>query len=97
MKPAIFTWEQKQLLARINHMFGSVLFVSDNAGAYDDKKVEVLLDSFKKFDGKVISAEYSDTKGSGEEVITIEYEQDGMKKCLAYNTLTGKYTDAVID
>ena len=97
MKPAKFNWEQKKLLARINHMFGSVLFVSDNAGAYDQKKVEVLLDSFKKFDGKVISAEYIKEKGSGDEVIAIEYEENGVKKCLAYNTLTGKHTDSVVD
>ncbi len=95
MKPAIFTWEQKKLLAKINHMFGSVLFVSDNASNYDDKKVELLLESFKKFEGRVTGAEYLDVKG--EELIAIDYEENDVKKCLTYNTLTGKYTDAVVD
>ncbi|MBR5173354.1 MAG: alpha-galactosidase [Clostridia bacterium] len=97
MKPAKFTWEQKKLLAKINNMFGSVLFVSDNAGEYDEKKVGVLVDSFKKFDGQVHSAEYIKNKASGEEFIAIEYTENGENKCLTYNTITGKYTDSVVE
>ena len=93
MKPAQYTWGQKKLLARINNMFGSVLFVSDNAGGYDDDKVEVLHNSFKKFEGKVLSAEYVTNKASGEEFIAIVYQENDEKRCLMYNTLTGKNTD----
>ena len=31
-----FTWEQKLLLAKINNLFGRVLFVSDDAGEYSE-------------------------------------------------------------
>ncbi|MBR2333869.1 MAG: hypothetical protein IKA59_00820, partial [Clostridia bacterium] len=97
MKPAKFTWEQKKLLAKINNMFGSVLFVSDNAGAYDQPKVDALIESFKKFEGKVLSAEYVTNKTTGEEFIAIDYEENGENKCLTYNTITGKYTDSVAE
>jgi hypothetical protein len=97
MTPAKYTWEQKKLLAKINNMFGSVLFVSDDAGEYDDEQVDVLLDSFKKFEGKVLSAEYIFDKASDDEYIAIEYLEDGINKCLTYNTITGKYTDSVVD
>ena len=84
MKPAKFTMEQKKLLAKINHMFGSVLFVSDDIGAYDDEKMQILLDSYKEFDGKVISAEYV-----SHDEIEIVYEKDGKRHTLKFNTLTG--------
>ncbi len=85
MKPAKFTMEQKKLLAKVNNMFGSVLFVSDNAGAYDDEKVSILLDSYKKFEGKVISAEYVD-----DDDIEIVYEENGKKVRFSFNNLTGE-------
>ena len=88
MKSAKFTMEQKKLLAKINNMFGSVLFVSDDIGAYDDEKMQILLDSYKKFDGKVLNAEYVD-----HDDIEIVYEKDGVKHTLRYNTLTGENSD----
>lgn len=91
MKPAKFTMEQKKLLARVNNMFGSVLFVSDNAGAYDEEKVEILKKSYKKFEGKVLSAEYID-----DENIEIVYVDGGKKLRFTYNVLTGRNcTEAV--
>lgn len=91
MKPAKFTMEQKKLLARVNNMFGSVLFVSDDAGAYDEEKVEILKKSYKKFEGKVLSAEYVD-----DENIEIVYVDGGKKLRFTYNVLTGRNgTEAV--
>ena len=97
MTPAQYTWGQKKLLAKINNMFGSVLFVSDDAGEYDEEKTALLNESFKKFEGKIISAEYITNKASGEEFIAIEYDENGEMKCLTYNTITGKYTDSVVE
>ena len=88
LKPAKFTMEQKKLLAKINNMFGSVLFVSDDINNYDDEKMEILLESYKPFDGKVLGAEYV-----SHDEIAITYEQNGVKKTLRYNTLTGENTD----
>ena len=36
-------------------------------------------------------------KASGEEFIAIEYVENGENKCLTYNTITGKYTDSVVE
>lgn len=88
MKPAVYTWEQKLLQAKINHMFGDVLFVSDNVGNYDAKKIEVLKEAYKPFNGKVICAEYIN-----KDVITIKYTEDGKTKTLTYNSLTGENSD----
>lgn len=83
-KPAKYTMEQKKLLAKINHMFGSVLFVSDNVTKYDDEKMAILKEAYSKFDGKILSAEYV-----SEESIRIVYEEKGAKKTLTYNVYTG--------
>ncbi len=91
MKPAKFSMAQKKLLAKVNNMFGSVLFVSDNAGAYDDEKVEILKKSYKKFDGQVLSAEYVD-----DEHIEIVYVENGVKQRFVYNNLTGDNSVEVI-
>lgn len=91
MKPAKFSMAQKKLLAKVNTMFGSVLFVSDNAGAYDDEKVEILKKSYKKFDGQVLAAEYID-----DEHIEIVYIENGVKQRFVYDNLTGENSVEVI-
>ena len=87
-KPAKFNMEQKRLLAKVNNMFGSVLFVSDDINNYDDEKMQILLDSYKKFEGKVYGAEYV-----SHDEIEIVYDDGNGKKTLRFNTLTGVNTD----
>ncbi len=91
MKPAKFTIEQKKLLAKINHMFGSILFVSDDIGGYDKQKLTILLDAYSKFEGKVLSAEYI-----GEEKIRVIYTEKGKKLKFEYDTMTGANGTEVI-
>ena len=79
-----FTEEQKLLLAKINNLFGNVLFVSDNAGDYDSKQMELLRKFFRKTDEKVISAEYTD-----KENITIISEINGKRKTFSFNIKKG--------
>lgn len=86
VKPAKYSDEQKRLLAKINSMFGSVLFVSDDAGEYDEKQLEILLDSYKPFEGKILSAEYISA-----DMIAIVYSEEGKRRSLVFNTVTGKY------
>lgn len=92
MKRAKFTMAQKKLLARINHMFGSVLFVSDNVGKYDNEKLAILLDSYKKFDGQILRAEYISA-----DWIEIVYVENGVKQRLVYNTICGENRVEVIN
>lgn len=85
VKPAKYTLEQKSLLATINNMFGSVLFVSDSIGDYDDSQMAILLNSYAPFEGKVLLAEYVDG-----EHIRIVYELGGERYRLTFNVNTGK-------
>lgn len=87
VKKAKYNMTQKRLLARINKMFGSVLFVSDNVGEYDDEKLEILLDAYKKFDGRILSAQYLSAQ-----VIRIDYEENGQKHKLVFDITTGEHS-----
>ena len=86
MKKAGYTMQQKQLLAKVNHIFGDVLFVSDDIGAYDDVKMQILLDSYKKFDGKVLSAEHI-----APEILKVVFVENGRKQMLVFDDLSGDY------
>ncbi|MCM1306292.1 MAG: alpha-galactosidase [Bacteroides sp.] len=88
VKPAKYTLEQKKLLAKLNNMFGSVLFVSDYIGDYDDAQLEILNESYKPFEGKVKRAEYV-----GADCIQILYLLNGEEYTLKYNVSTGEYSD----
>ena len=86
MKKAGYTMQQKRLLATVNHMFGNVLFVSDDIGEYDSEKMEILLDAYKKFDGKIVSAE-----NIAPEIIKVVFEQGGKKQMLVFDDVKGDY------
>ena len=86
MKKAGYTLQQKKLLAKVNHIFGDVLFVSDNVGAYDDVKMQILRDAYRKFDGKVLSAEHI-----APEILKVVFEEDGTKQMLVFDDLSGDY------
>lgn len=86
MKKAGYTLQQKKLLAKVNHIFGDMLFVSDNVGAYDDVKMQILLDAYRKFDGKVLSAEHI-----APEILKVVFEEDGRKQMLVFDDLSGDY------
>lgn len=86
MKKAGYTMQQKRLLATVNHMFGDVLFVSDDIGEYDSEKMEILLDAYKKFDGKIISSE-----NIAPEIIKVVFEQNGKKQMLVFDDVKGDF------
>ncbi len=85
-KTAKYSDTQKKLLAKVNNMFGSVLFVSDNVAEYDDRQLAILTESYAPFEGKVTSAEYV-----GQDKIRICYVEDGVPRRLVFNTLSGDY------
>ena len=79
-----FTDEQKVLLAEINNLCGNVLFVSDNAGAYDEMQTERLKKYLRKTDKKILDAEYLD-----KDVIRIKTEQGGETCNFVFNIKKG--------
>ncbi|MBR6335299.1 MAG: alpha-galactosidase [Clostridia bacterium] len=80
-----FTMEQKKLLGKINNLFGDVLFVSDNAGDYDDEAIELVKEFFAPSKAEIISVDRTVSSD-----ITIKYVLDGQEKELAFNLVTGK-------
>lgn len=80
-----FTKEQKLLLARINNLCGNVLFVSDNAGDFDEEQMSYLRKFFRKTKEKIVSAEYIE-----KDIITVKSELDGKINTLTFNLKTGK-------
>lgn len=87
MKPTDYTEEQKRLLARVNRMFGSVLFVSDNAGDYNDAQRELLLETFRPFEGKILRAERVK-----KHIIRVDFVEDGVEKAFTFDLRNGEYT-----
>lgn len=80
-----YNHEQKLLLGKINAICGNVLFVSDNAGDYDEDTVKHLVDFFKDKDYRVLSAEYK-----GRNIIRLDFSENGTEKSLEFNIKTGK-------
>lgn len=87
-KKAGYSIKQKKLLAKVNNMFGSVLFVSDNVGAYDDEKLDILMDSYLPFDGKVERAQYVD-----KDTIEVVYSRLNNQHKFTFNIATGDYKE----
>ena len=79
-----YTWEQKLLHGKINSVCGNVLFVSDNAGDFDDERIDYLKEFFKDKAYKVDFAEYV-----GENDIRLDFIENGEKKSLVFDLVTG--------
>lgn len=79
-----FTDEQKYILGKVNNLFGDVLFVSDNAGDYGDKEIDLVRRFFRENDSKVLSAEYSE-----KDVITVKYLDGDKENTFSFNMKKG--------
>lgn len=78
-----FSMEQKELLGGINHLFGSVLFVSDNAEEYTVRDFELVKKFFSDSDAKIESVD----ENNG--VFNITMLIGGVEKCLQFDIKTG--------
>ena len=79
------TFEQRKLLAKINGLFGSLLFTSDNVGEYGEEQEKVYRETMSMPERRIISAMYT-----GRDEITVKYTISGEEKTLAFNTRTGE-------
>ena len=82
-----FTWEQKLLLAKINNLFGRVLFVSDDAGEYSEAELEVLKETFRESDAKILDVKCVGARADGN--YEIKFIEHGEEKLLYFNLFTG--------
>lgn len=80
-----FTQEQKKLLAKINNMFGSVLFVSDNIGGYNDEQLELVKEAFEPAKYQILDAEYI-----SDDDVSIKYMDGKEMYELKFNFLSGE-------
>ena len=79
------TFDQRKISAIVNHIFGSLLFTSDNVGDYNDEKMDVLLHIFQNGRPKLISAEFI-TKNH----IEIKYLENCEEKRLCFDSNNGE-------
>lgn len=82
-----FTWEQKLLLAKINNLFGRVLFVSDDAGEYSEAELEVLKETFRESDAKILDVKFVGARADGN--YEIKFIENSEEKLLYFNLFTG--------
>lgn len=80
-----FNTKQKILLGGINHLFGDVLFVSDNAEEYKHEDIKAVKKFFSKADVQIISAGYKVP-----EVLEIELVYQGKKEKITVDFKTGE-------
>ena len=80
-----YTMDQKLLHGKINSVCGNVLFVSDNAGDFDDERIGYLKEFFKNKDYKVNLAEFV-----GKDDIRLDFTENGEEKSLTFNLKTGE-------
>ena len=80
-----FTDEQKYLLGKINNLCGNVLFVSDNAGDYDNVASNLVKKFFDKTDEKIITAEYFNKSD-----IKLVTEKNGKRETFVFNIDKGQ-------
>ncbi len=76
---------QRKISATVNHIFGSLLFTSDNVGDYNREKSDVLLHIFNNNQPELISAEFI-TK----DTLEIKYLENKEEKRLCFDSKTGE-------
>lgn len=76
---------QKLLHGKINSVCGNVLFVSDNAGDFDDEKIAYLNEFFAQKDYKIRLAQYV-----SQNEIKLDFTENGIEKSLIFNLTTGE-------
>lgn len=78
-------FRKRKLIAKVNHIFGNLLFTSDNVDQYDDEKVKVFLEAVNKNKERLISAEMTKKRD-----LTIIYEDKGHRHVLCFNVENGR-------
>ena len=82
------TFEQRKLLAKLNSIFGNLLFISDDAAQYNKEQLSVLLEAFDKKQYTVSRAEFIEKN-----IMDIDYTVNGEAAHLKFNIATGERLD----
>lgn len=85
------TLDQRKMLAKINKIFGNLLFTSDDIDKYDDAQKAIFDDTTSPCTKKVISAEINKL------VATIKYIENDVEHDVSFNINTGEILSGSID
>lgn len=78
------SFEKRKLMGKLNSVFGSLLFISDNVGDYDAEQMRALKEIFSSEKAEVLSAEYSAKKR-----ICVKYRLNNTEHTLVFNPDNG--------
>lgn len=78
-------FEQRKLLSKLNSVFGSLLFISDNIDEYNSAQLDVLKDTFSEKDVKIKRAEFVQ-----KDIMEAEYSEKNTDYKLKFNVQTGE-------
>ncbi len=78
------SYKKRKLIAKINHIFGNLLFTSDNVDKYNEEKIKAFSDAVNKNKEKFISAEMTKRRQ-----MTIVYEEKGKRHTMCFNVENG--------
>lgn len=81
------SFEQREIIATVNKLFGSVLFTSDNVGDYNERQMQLLLRTFSKDEIVIRKAEFS---ASARRILDIDYTENGIEKHFSFDMQSGK-------
>lgn len=79
------SYKKRKLIAKINHIFGNLLFTSDNVDRYDNEKIKAFCAAVNKDKEKFISAEMTKRR-----LMTIVYEENEKRHTLCFNVENGR-------
>lgn len=79
------SFEQRRLHAKVNSLFGSLLFMSDNISEYSERQMQLLKEIFSGKKARIISAGYTDR-----DRLEVRYELDGTEHFLAFDPQYGR-------
>ena len=77
------SFEQRKIIAKINSMFGGLLFTSDNVGIYNEEQKKTLKETLTEKDCQIISAENS------KNIFKIRYLSEGQEKEFCFDMKRG--------
>lgn len=82
---------RRELIAKINTLFGSLIFISDNIGRYNSDQMRQFREALRESETQIESAEYISKK-----TIRVIYVKDGQKYCLTFNAINGAWSEEKI-
>ncbi len=81
------SFEQRKIIAKVNKLFGSVLFTSDTVSEYNELQMQELLKAFSKDDIRISRAEFSTVEKN---VIEIAYTENKENHFFRFDLKNGK-------